>query len=48
MTKDYIEIVDIDNDEEMSDLDMRLGYFGLRLYDQMKISEIEKLLKIID
>ena len=29
-------------------MDMRLGYFGLGLYDQMKISEIDKLLKIID
>ena len=48
MTKDCIEIVDIDNDEGMLNMDMRLGYFGLGLYDQMKIPEIDKLLKIVD
>lgn len=48
MIKDYIEIVDVDIDEEMLNMNMRLEYFGLRLHDQMKISEIDKLLKGID
>ena len=29
-------------------MDMRLGYFELGLHDQMKIPEVDKLLKIID
>ena len=48
MTKGCIEIIDIDNDEGMSDMDMRFGYFGLGLHDRMKISEADKLLKVID
>src|SRR5204863_3258565 len=36
MAKGCIVTVDIDDDEETtSDLDMRLGYFGLGLHDQM-------------
>ena len=48
MTKVYIEPVDVDNDEGTSDMDMRLEYFGLRLHDQMKIPETDKLLEIVD
>ena len=48
MTKDCIEIVDVDNNERILNMNMRLGYFGLRLYDRLKISEIDKLLKIVD
>ena len=47
MTKAYIESVDINNDEGMSDMDMRLGYFGLGLCDQMEIPEADKLLEIV-
>ena len=36
-----------DNDEGTSDMDMRLGYFGLGLHDQMEIPEVDKLLEII-
>ena len=42
MMKGCIEIV-VDKD-----LEMQLGYFGLRLYDRLKISEADKLLKIVD
>ena len=45
MAKGCIEIVD---DKNASNLYMRLGYFGLELHDQMKIPEIDKLLKIVD
>ena len=48
MAKDCIETVDVDNDEGTSDMDMRLGYFGLRLHDQMKIPEADKLLEVVD
>ena len=47
MAKVYIEPVDVDNDEEASDLDMRLGYFGLGLHDQMEVPEADKLLEVI-
>ena len=47
MAKDCIETVDVDNDEEMSNMDMRLGYFGLGLHDQMEIPETDKLLEVI-
>ena len=39
--------MDVDNDEGTSDMDMRLGYFGLGLHDQMEIPEADKLLEII-
>ena len=42
------ESVISDNDEETSDMDMRLGYFGLGLHDQMEIPEADKLLEIVD
>ena len=48
MTKDYIIIIDIDDDERTSDLDMRLGYFGLGLHDRLEIPDIDKLLKVVD
>ena len=48
ITKDCIEIIDVDNDEGTSNMDMRFGYFGLRLHDRIKIPEADKLLKIID
>ena len=48
MTKVYIEPIDVDNDEGMSDMNMRLEYFGLRLHDQMEVSEANKLLKVVD
>ena len=47
MMKVYIESVDVDNDEGMLDMDMRLGYFGLGLHDQMEISETDKLLEVV-
>ena len=37
-----------DNDEGMSDMDMRLGYFGLGLHDRIEIPEADKLLEVID
>jgi hypothetical protein len=49
MAKGCIETINIDNDDKrMLDLGMRLGYFGLRLHDQMEIPETDKLLKIVD
>ena len=47
MAKACIEPVDVDNDEGSSDLDMRLGYFGLGLHDQMEVPEADKLLEVI-
>ena len=47
MAKVYIELVDVDNDEGTSDMDMRLGYFGLRLHDRMEVPEADKLLEVI-
>src|SRR5947199_7459935 len=44
MAKD-IEIIDNENALSMK---MRLEYFELRLHDQMKISEADKLLKVVD
>ena len=47
--KIYIKIINInDNNKEILNMNMKLRYFELRLYDQMKIPEINKLLKIID
>ena len=34
--------------QRMSDMDMRLGYFGLGLHDQMEIPEADKLLEVVD
>ena len=36
-----------DNDERTSEWDMRLGYFGLGLHDQMEVPEAEKLLEVV-
>ena len=47
MAKGCIETVDVDNDEGTSDMDMRLGYFGLGLHDQMEVPEADKLLEIV-
>src|SRR5436190_2305932 len=47
MAKVYIEPVDVDNDEGMSDMGMRLGYFGLGLHDQMEVPEADKLLEVV-
>src|SRR5436190_20604655 len=47
MAKGCIETVDVDNDEETSDMDMRLGYFGLGLHDQMEVPEDDKLLEVV-
>jgi hypothetical protein len=48
MAKVYIEPVDVDsNDEGSSDMDMRLGYFGLGLHDQMEVPEADQLLEVI-
>ena len=47
MAKGCIEIVDVDNDEGISNMNMRLEYFGLGLHDQMEISETDKLLEVI-
>ena len=44
MAKGCIETVD---DENASDLDMRLGYFGLGLHDQMEVPEADKLLEVV-
>ena len=46
MIKNYIE--NIDNNEEILKWNMKLEYFELELYNQMKISEIDKLLKIVN
>ena len=46
--KIYIEFIDIDNNKELLNINMRFEYFELGLYDQMKISEIDKLLKIVN
>jgi hypothetical protein len=48
MTKSCIETIDVDDDEGTSDLEMRLGYFGLGLYDQIEVPEADKLLEAID
>ena len=49
MAKIYIETIAVDNDEERTlDLGMRFGYFGLGLYDKMKIPEADKLLEVVD
>ena len=45
MAKGCIETVD--DDERTSDLDMRLGYFGLGLHDQMEVPEADKLLEVV-
>ena len=37
-----------DDDERISNLNMRLEYFRLGLHDRLKISEIDKLLEIIN
>ena len=47
-SKKRIEPVACDNDEGSSNMDMRFGYFGLGLYDQMEIPEADKLLEIVD
>ena len=47
MAKGCIETVDVDNDEGTSDMDMRLGYFGLGLHDQMEVPEADKLLEVV-
>ena len=47
MAKVYIETVDVDNDEGTSDMEMRLGYFGLGLHDQMEVPEADKLLEVV-
>ena len=50
MAKGCIVTVDVDNnDEGSSDMewDMRLGYFGLGLHDQMEVPEVDKLLEIV-
>jgi hypothetical protein len=47
MAKVYIRPVDVDNDERMSNLGMRLGYFRLTLHDQMEVPEADKLLEVI-
>src|SRR5208282_1913231 len=44
MAKGCIETVD---DENASDLEMRLGYFGLGLHDRLKVPEADKLLEVI-
>ena len=45
MAKGCIEPVD--DDERTSDLEMRLGYFGLGLHDQMEVPEADKLLEVV-
>ena len=47
MAKGCIETVDVDNDEGSSDMDMRLGYFGLGLHDRMEVPEVDKLLEVV-
>ena len=47
LSEKRIESAINDNDEGTSDMDMRLGYFGLGLHDRMKISEADKLLEVI-
>ena len=47
MAKVYIETMDVDDDEGTSEMDMRLGYFGLGLHDQMEVPEADKLLEIV-
>ena len=47
MAKACIETVNVDNDEQTSDLEMRLGYFGLGLHDQMEVPEADKLLEVV-
>ena len=42
MAKVYIGSIDVDNDEGMSNMDMRFGYFGLGLCDQMEVPEADK------
>ena len=44
--KDYIE--NINNNKEISKQNMKLEYFELELYNQIKISEIDKLLEIVN
>jgi hypothetical protein len=44
MAKGCIETVD---DERTSDLEMRLGYFGLGLHDRLEVPEADKLLEVV-
>ena len=44
MAKDCIETVDVDDDERTSDLEMRLGYFGLGLHDRLEVPEADKFI----
>ena len=44
--KDYIK--NVDNNEKILKWNMKFKYFELRLHDQIEISEIDKLLKIVD
>ena len=46
MAKGCIETVDVD-DERTSDLEMRLGYFGLGLHDRLEVPEADKLLEVV-
>ena len=44
MAKGCIETVD---DENASNLEMRLGYFGLGLHDRLEVPEADKLLEVV-
>ena len=44
MAKVCIETID---DENASNLEMRLGYFGLGLHDRLEVPEADKLLEVV-
>jgi hypothetical protein len=48
MIKAFIKFIDIDNNKESLNMDMKFEYFELRLHNQMKISEIDRLLEVVD
>ena len=48
ITKIYIKFININNNKKLLNMNIKFEYFELGLYNQIKISEINKLLKIIN
>ena len=48
ITKIYIKFININNNKKLLNINIKFKYFELKLYNQIKISKIDKLLKIIN